>query len=637
MFSKFFINRPIFATVLALLIVVAGLVTLNILPVAQFPEITPPTVQVSAVYPGANAETVAQTVGIPIEQQVNGVDGMLYMSSNSSSSGAYSLTITFAVGTNIDMATVQVQNRVSIAQSSLPEPVVVQGVTVQKQSSNIVMFLTMTSQDSVYNSLYLTNYAKLNLVDQLTRVPGVGAVNVMGAGDYSMRIWLDPEAMRIRNISPQQVYQSIQSQNVEVSAGYIGQPIGQDNNNAFQYTLNVQGRLKSPEQFGNIIIRREQDGAMLRLKDIARIDLGSASYSVVSRLNGKPTAAIAIYQQPGSNSLDVSKGVKAKMEELAESFPSGVAYNVTLDTTDVIHASIDEVMVTFFETTLLVILVIFLFLQNWRAVIIPCITIPVSLIGTFAVMAVFGFSINTLTLFGLILAVAIVVDDAIVVVENASRLLETGQYSPREAVTKAMGEITGPIVGVVLVLLAVFIPTMMISGISGQLYKQFALTIAASTVLSGFNSLTLTPALCALFLEKSKPSNFFIYKGFNKAYDKTQGVYDKIVKWLLQRPGMALASYGALTVIALLLFMHWPSTFIPDEDDGYFIAVVQLPPAASLERTQAVGEKINGILDSYPEVKNYIGISGFSIMGGGEQSNSAPVISIYWMHSTVGN
>lgn len=623
MFSKFFINRPIFATVLALLIVVAGLVALNILPVAQFPEITPPTVQVSAVYPGANAETVAQTVGLPIEQQVNGVDGMLYMSSNSSSSGAYSLTITFAVGTDIDMATVQVQNRVSVAQSSLPEPVVVQGVTVQKQSSNIVMFLTMTSKDSVYNSLYLTNYAKLNLVDQLSRVPGVGAVNVMGAGDYSMRIWLDPEAMRIRNISPAQVYQSIQSQNMEVSAGYIGQPIGQDNKNAFQYTLNVQGRLTSPEQFGNIIIRREQDGAMLRLKDIARIDLGSASYSVVSRLKGMPTAAIAIYQQPGSNSLDVSKGVKAKMEELATSFPTGVAYNVTLDTTDVIHASIDEVMVTFFETTLLVVLVIFLFLQNWRAVIIPCITIPVSLIGTLAVMAAFGFSINTLTLFGLILAVAIVVDDAIVVVENASRLLETGQYSTREAVTKAMGEITGPIVGVVLVLLAVFIPTMMISGISGELYKQFALTIAASTVLSGFNSLTLTPALCALFLEKSKPSNFFIYKGFNKAYDKTQGVYDSTVKWLLQRPLISFVSFAILTVIAVILFMRWPSTFIPDEDDGYFIAVVQLPPAASLERTQAVGDKINAILDSYQEVENYIGITGFSVMGGGEQSNSA--------------
>ena len=621
MFSKFFINRPIFATVLALIIVVAGLVTLNILPVAQFPDITPPTVQVSAVYPGANAETVAQTVGIPIEQQVNGVDGMLYMSSTSSSSGAYSLTITFAVGTDIDMATVQVQNRVSVAQSSLPEPVVVQGVTVQKQSSNIVMFLTMTAQDSIYDGLYLTNYAKLNLVDQLTRVPGVGAVNVMGAGDYSMRIWLDPEAMRIRGISPAEVYQAIQAQNMEVSAGTVGQPIGKDNANAFQYTLSVKGRLSSPDEFGNIILRSESEGKMLRLKDVARIDLGSASYSVVSQLRGHPTAAIAIYQQPGSNSLDVSKGVKEKMKELAQNFPSGIEYNVTLDTTDVINDSIDEVLVTFLETTLLVVLVIFLFLQNWRAVIIPCITIPVSLIGTLAVMAALGFSINTLTLFGLILAVAIVVDDAIVVVENASRLLETGQYSPRDAVTKAMGEITGPIVGVVLVLLAVFIPTTLISGISGQLYKQFALTIAASTVLSGFNSLTLTPALCALFLEKSKPSNFFIYKGFNKVYDKTQGVYDRIVKWLLERPVAALVSYGAFTLIAIFLFVKWPSTFVPDEDDGYFIAVVQLPPAASLERTQAVGKQINAILDTYPEVKNYIGISGFSIMGG-EQSNA---------------
>ena len=620
MFSKFFINRPIFATVLALIIVVAGLVTLNILPVAQFPDITPPTVQVSAVYPGANAETVAQTVGIPIEQQVNGVDGMLYMSSTSSSSGAYSLTITFAVGTDVDMATVQVQNRVSVAQSSLPEPVVVQGVTVQKQSSNIVMFLTMSAKDSVYDGLYLTNYAKLNLVDQLTRVPGVGAVNVMGAGDYSMRVWLDPEAMRIRSISPAEIYQAIQSQNMEVSAGTVGQPIGKDNANAFQYSLTVKGRLSSPDEFGNIVLRSDTGGKMLRLKDVARIDLGSASYNVVSQLRGKPTAAIAIYQQPGSNSLDVSKGVKAKMQELAQTFPSGVEYNVTLDTTDVINESIDEVLVTFLETTLLVVLVIFLFLQNWRAVIIPCITIPVSLIGTLAVMAALGFSINTLTLFGLILAVAIVVDDAIVVVENSSRLLETGQYSPREAVTKAMGEITGPIVGVVLVLLAVFIPTTLISGISGQLYKQFALTIAASTVLSGFNSLTLTPALCALFLEKSKPSTFFIYKGFNKAYDKTQGAYDRIVKWLLERPGTELISYGIFTAIAILLFVKWPSTFVPDEDDGYFIAVVQFPPAASLERTQAVGKQINAILNTYPEVKDYIGISGFSIMGG-EESN----------------
>ena len=628
MFSKFFINRPIFATVLALLIVVAGLVTLGILPIAQYPEITPPTVQVSAVYPGANAQTVAQTVGIPIEQQVNGVDGMLYMSSNSSSSGAYSLTITFAVGTDIDMATVQVQNRVSVAQASLPTPVVVQGVTVQKQSSNIVMFLTMTSDNKEYDGLYLSNYATLNLADQLTRVPGVGAVNVMGAGDYSMRIWLDPAALRIRNLSASDVYQAIQAQNVEVSAGTVGQPLpatgtsGNSGSPAYQYTLTVKGRLPSPEEFGNIILRTETGGRVLRLRDVAHIDLGSASYNVVSRLNGQPTAAIAIYQQPGSNSLDVSKGVRAKMQELSQSFPQGIDYSVTLDTTDVIHASVDEVLVTFLETTLLVVLVIFLFLQNWRAVIIPCITIPVSLIGTLAVMALFGFSINTLTLFGLILAVAIVVDDAIVVVENSSRLLDTGQYSAQEAVIKAMGEITGPIVGVVLVLLAVFIPTMLISGISGQLYKQFALTIAASTVLSGINSLTLTPALCALILQPTKPAKSPLFRGFNFVYDKTQGVYDRTVGWLLRRPGAALLSYAVFTALAVILFIKWPSTFIPEEDDGYFLAVVQLPPASSLERTETVGREINEILNSYPEVKNYIGISGFSVMGGGEQSNS---------------
>lgn len=633
MFSKFFINRPIFATVLALLIVVAGLVTLGILPIAQYPEITPPTVRVSAVYPGANAETVAQTVGIPIEQQVNGVDGMLYMSSNSSSSGAYSLTITFAVGTDIDMATVEVQNRVSVAQASLPAPVVVQGVTVQKQSSNIVMFLTMTSDRKEYDGLYLSNYATLNLADQLTRVPGVGNVSVMGAGDYSMRIWLDPAALRIRNLSAADIYEAIQTQNVEVSAGTVGQPLPSTSSYtksakpeggtpAYQYTLTVKGRLSSPEEFGNIILRTESGGRVLRLRDVAHIDLGSASYSVVSRLNGQPTAAIAIYQQPGSNSLEVSKGVKAKMQELAQSFPQGIAYSVTLDTTDVIQASVDEVLVTFLETTLLVVLVIFLFLQNWRAVIIPCITIPVSLIGTLAVMALFGFSINTLTLFGLILAVAIVVDDAIVVVENSTRLLDTGQYDARQAVTQAMGEITGPIVGVVLVLLAVFVPTMLISGISGQLYKQFALTIAASTVLSGFNSLTLTPALCALILQPTRPARAPLFRGFNFVYNKTQGLYDKTVGILLRRPALALTTYAVLTALAVLLFMKWPSTFIPAEDDGYFLAVVQLPPASSLERTEAVGQEIDKILSSYPEVKNYIGISGFSVMGGGEQSNS---------------
>ncbi|WP_102409010.1 efflux RND transporter permease subunit [Parabacteroides bouchesdurhonensis] len=618
---KFFINRPIFATVLALIIIVAGLVTLNILPIAQYPEITPPTVQVSAVYPGADAETVAQTVGLPIEQQVNGVDGMLYMSSTSSSSGTYSLTITFDVGTNIDMATVMVQNRVSIAQSSLPEAVIVQGITTRKQSSNIVMLLTLGSKNPVYNGLYLSNYAQLNLTDELTRLPGVGSVSVMGAGDYSMRIWLDPNAMHIRNLTPEMVFQAISTQNTQVSAGYVGQPLA-NSNDPFQYTLTVRGRLTDTEEFGNIILRTDEGGKILRLKDVARIELGSSSYNVVSKLNGHESAAIAIYQLPGSNSLDVSKVVKAKMKQLATNLPEGVEYQVTLDTTDVIDASIHEVLITFMETTLLVVLVIFLFLQNFRAVIIPCITIPVSLIGTLAIMSALGFSINTLTLFGLILAIAIVVDDAIVVVENSTRLLDTGKYTTREAVTAAMREITGPIIGVVLVLLAVFVPTTFISGISGQLYKQFALTIAAATVLSGINSLTLTPALCALFLQPGKESKFFLFKGFNKLFNKTQNLYDNIVGHLLKNQAVALLVYAAITVIAILMFMRWPTSFIPEEDDGYFLVVSQLPPAASLNRTEAVARKVDKILSQYPEIKSYVSVSGFSIMGGGEQPNA---------------
>ena len=627
MFSKFFIERPIFATVIALLIVVAGLVTLNKLPVAQYPEITPPTVQVNAVYPGANAETVAQTVGIPIEQQVNGVEGMMYMSSTSSASGMYALTVTFEVGTDIDMATVMVQNRVSVAMNSLPEAVKQQGVTVQKKSSNIVMMLTLLG-DSIYDGLYLANYANLNLVDQLTRVPGVGAVNVMGAGDYSMRIWLDPEAMRIRNLSAQQVFSAIQSQNMEVSAGNVGQPFGRTGSNAFQYTLNVKGRLATPDEFGEIILRVEDGGRILRLKDVARIELGSKKYNVVSRLEGQPTAGIAVYQLPGSNSLDVAKGVKARMAELAEAFPQGIRYQVTLDTTEVVHDSINEVMKTFVEATILVVLVMFFFLQSWRAVLIPCITIPVSLIGTLAVMSLLGFSINTLTLFGLILAIAIVVDDAIVVVENVTRLIDEAEakgekVNMRQITEKAMGEITGPIVGVVLVLLAVFIPTTLISGISGQLYKQFALTIAASTVLSGLNSLTLSPALCAILLKPTPKRKSKLFLAFDRFNDWMQRTYNRSVKWLLAKPVVAISSFVVLSAIALLLFVKWPSTFMPEEDDGYFIVSVQLPAASSLERTEAVGKQIDGILKQYPEIKTFLGVNGFSVMGGGELPNAA--------------
>ncbi|MBR2300618.1 MAG: multidrug efflux RND transporter permease subunit [Bacteroidaceae bacterium] len=626
---KFFIRRPIFATVLSLLLLISGIVCLFVLPIDQYPAITPPTVQVNAVYPGANAETIAQTVGIPIEQQVNGVDNMLYMSSTSSSSGTYQLTVTFEVGTDIDMATVLVQNRVNIALNSLPSEVTQQGVTVQKQSSNIVLFITLAG-DSLYNQLYLSNYAQLQIVDQLTRTKGVGTVNIMGAGKYSMRIWLDPEAMRIRGISPAQVYDAVSKQNLAVSAGYVGQTLSNNADNAFQYTLNIEGRLQDAEEFANIVIKN--DGVdMLRLRDIARIEVGSESYSSSSRLKGRPCAALAVYQSPGSSSLAVAKAVKAKMEELAKELPPAVEYSVTLDTTDVVRSSIREVLYTFLEATVLVILVIFLFLQSWRATIIPCLTIPISLIGTLAIMELLGFSINTLTLFGLILAIAIVVDDAIVVVENVSRIMDEENLSPRAATEKAMDEITSPIIGVVLVMMAVFIPTTMISGISGQLYKQFALTIAASTLLSGINSLTLTPALCAIMLRPT-PKNRDkkrLFSLFNKSYSLLQRLFDNCCSYLLRRSGITALLFIIMVVVALFLFYKWPTTFIPEEDDGYAIISVQLPPAASLSRTEAVTRRVEKILDSYPEIKTNICINGFSIMNNGEQSNAATFFVVF--------
>ena len=627
-FPKFFIERPIFATVLSLLLLIGGGICLFVLPIDQYPSITPPTVQVTANYPGANAETIAQTVGIPIEQQVNGVDNMIYMSSTSSSAGTYQLTVTFEVGTDIDMATVLVQNRVNVAMNSLPSEVTQLGVTVQKQSSNIVLFLTLTG-DSIYDQLYLSNYAKLQITDQLTRTPGVGAVNIMGAGDYSMRVWLDPETMRIRGVTPSEVYTAITQQNMAVSAGYVGQAYGKGADNDFQYTLNVQGRLSSKEEFGNIVIKN--DGiTMLRLKEIATIELGSETYSASSRLNGRPSAALAVYQLPGSNSLDVSKAVRAKMEELAQNFPAGVQYQTTLDTTEVVRSSIEEVLYTLLETTLLVILVIFLFLQNWRATLIPCLTIPVSLIGTLAVMELLGFSINTLTLFGLILAIAIVVDDAIVVVENVTRILDGERLPPKEATEKAMSEITSPIVGVVLVMMAVFIPTTMISGITGQLYKQFALTIAASTLLSGMVSLTLTPALCAILLRPTdkERKKGVLFRFFDRIYDYMQLAFDHSAAYLLRKPLIAATTFIAMCVAAILMFIKWPSTFIPDEDEGYMIIAAQLPPASSLTRSEEVAMKINEILLSYPEVKSNISISGFSIMNNGEQSNAVSVFVV---------
>ena len=627
MISKFFINRPIFATVIAILMIIIGGLTIFTLPVAQFPDITPPTVQVSAVYPGASAETVAKTVGVPIEAQVNGVEGMMYMSSTSSSDGSYKLTITFEVGTDIDMATVMVQNRVAVAQGSLPEAVIQQGITTQKQSTNIVLFLSLEGDSTNrYNSLYLSNYANLNIVDALSRINGVGGVNVFGAGNYSMRIWLNPETMRIRGVTPSEVYQAIQSQNMEVSAGSVGAP-PTNTNEAFQFTVTSQGRLVTTEQFGNIIIKANSNGSILRLKDIAKIDLGSVDYNTVSNVSGRESALIAIYQLPGANALDVAKNVQKELDNLQQYFPQGVKYKVILDTTKFVNASIDEVLKTLLETSLIVMLVMLLFLQNWRAVLIPMITIPVSLIATFAVMKLLGFTINTLTLFGLVLAIAIVVDDAIVVVEDCMRLLDSGKYTRKEAAIKAMEELQGPVIGVVLVLLAVFIPTAFIGGITGQLYKQFALTIAISTAFSGINALTLSPALCALWLKKSN-SKFFIYKWFDKIFDKFRDSYHKTIGKMLKRPVTVLSVFIILALLGFWGLTRWPSSYIPSEDMGYFMTSVQLPSGASLERTQKVVNDVEKQILQIPEVEEVIAISGFSFMGGGATSNSGSLFVI---------
>lgn len=631
MFSKFFIDRPIFAIVIAVAMVLAGVLTYNELPVAQYPDITPPTVMVTATYPGANAKTVAETVGVPIEQQVNGVEGLLYMSSTSGSDGSYRLTLTFEEGVDPDMATVKVQNRISEAEATLPAPVKQQGVSVMSESSDRILFISLDSDDpSRYDALFLTNYATLHLTDELARVNGVGGVTAFGAGNYSMRVWLKPDVMRERGLTPADVEAAIRSQNIEVSAGSVGnRPSPSDQ--PFTYTLTAQGRLVSADQFGDIVLRSDGDG-ILRLRDVAEVDLGSTSYTQISRVNGQQTALIGISQLPGANALDVAKHCEEKLKELAAYFPPGVSYTVMLDTTEFVTASIDELLMTFLETTLLVMIVILLFLQNWRAVIIPMLTIPVSLIATLAVMKFMGFSLNTLTLFGLVLAIAIVVDDAIVVVEGCARLLDQGKLNPRQAAEKAMKELQGPVVGEVLVLLAVFIPTALVSGITGQLYKQFALTIAVSTAFSGFNALTFTPAMCALFLKPTRPPRFFLYKWWNRGYGAALEAYMSVVGRFLRRPWVAIGLFLVLTGTAFWGFVKWPTSYVPQEDMGYFISSIQLPTGASLDRTDKVVSEYAQQLRRVPGVKDVMTVSGFSFMGGGAGTNlgSAFVILEPW-------
>ena len=622
MLSRFFINRPIFATVLSILIVVAGVITLRSLPVEQYPTITPPTVVVEAQYPGANATTIAQMVATPIEQQVNGVEGMLYMSSTSSSAGVYRLTVTFEVGTDLDMATVLVQNRVNMTLSSLPQEVTKIGVTTTKESTNVVMFLTLTSDNPSYDALYLSNYAELNLVNELSRVKGVGSVGEFGAGNYSMRLWLNPDLLTIRGISPQEIISAIESQNIQVAPGAVGAP-PLASPVAFQYTLETQGLLVSEEEFGNIIVKTLSDGRYLRLKDVATIELGSQTYSTNALLKGQAVAAIAIYQLPGANALDVAQRIKARVNTLSSYLPEGVHLNITLDTTEFIHASVKEIYKTLGTAFLLVLIVILIFLQNWRAMLIPLIAIPVSLVGTFTFMGLMDFSINTLTLFGLVLAIGLVVDDAIIIVENSYRLIETGKYADmKSAVTQAMKEVSGAIVGIILVLLAVFIPTAFIGGITGMLYKQFALTIAAATVISGFNALTLSPALCALFLKPAKPSKFFLFKGFNKFFEKTTNGYTWVVQGFIRKSALAILAFLVLAILAFIGFLRLPTTFVPNEDQGYFVVSMQLPDGSSLSRTESASAKAGEILKQIDGVKTYIAINGFSMMDNAQNSNS---------------
>lgn len=622
MFSRFFIQRPIFATVLAILMILAGLITVKSLPVAQYPDITPPTIFVGANYPGADAQTVAETVGVPIEEQVNGVEGMMYMSSTSGNDGSYMLEITFENGTDLDMAAVKVQNRVSQAEPVLPSAVKQQGVNVESRSSNIILFLALQSDvPGRYDGLYLTNYAQLSVVDELSRIDGVGSVNAFGSGEYSMRVWLDPEKMRVRGITPTDVTAAISSQNIEVSAGSVGAPPA-DNGTQFEFTLTSAGRLKDADEFGNIVVRTAEGGGILRLKDIARVDMGSQTYSMLSNVSGKDAGLIGVYQLPGANAMKVASAVKDRMAELKEYFPEGVDYKIILDTTDFVSASIDEVLVTFIETTLIVMLVILLFLQNWRAVVIPMITIPVSLIATFAVMKIMGFTLNTLTLFGLVLAIAIVVDDAIVVVEDVTRILNKGGCTPTQAAEKAMDELTGPVVGEVLVLLSVFIPTAFISGITGELYKQFALTIAVSTAFSGFNALTFTPAMCALFLrpQSGKPK-FFIYRWFDSGFEKVRNAYNGTVGHMLRKPVLSLLIFVVLCGLAFWGFLRWPTSYVPQEDMGYFMTSIQLPTGASIERTDSIMKEVEGKVLSLPQVKDVISVTGNSFLGGGAASN----------------
>ncbi|MFN4341715.1 MAG: efflux RND transporter permease subunit [Azonexus sp.] len=618
--AKFFINRPIFASVISIIIIIAGLVASQVLPIAQYPQIAPPTVLITATYPGASAETLAKTVAAPIEEQLNGVENMLYFTSSASANGAVTITATFEVGTNVDMAAVNVNNRVKAAEPRLPEAVRRNGVIVQKRSNDILQVVALKSEGGQYNTLFLSNYASLNIVDELKRLKGVGDVTIFGAQDYSMRIWLKPDRMAQLGLTTSEVAAAITAQNAQNAAGKIGQEPA-PNDQQLVYTVTAKGRLLSEEEFGNIVIRSSGPGGLLRLKDVARIELGAYSYDQRVTLDGQPTIAMGVFLQTGANALEVADLVKAKMVELKAKFPEAMDYVIPFDTTRFVSASINEVIKTLIEAMVLVLAVVFIFLQSWRATLIPMVAVPISLIGTFAGLWLFGFSINTLTLFAMVLAIGIVVDDAIVVLENVERLMAEEKLPPKAAAIKAMHQVTGALIAIVLVLCAVFVPVAFLGGIAGQLYKQFAVTVAVAVVLSGVVALTLTPALCALLL-KAQHSENKLFAPFNRLFERLTHNYTRAVGFTL-RHGIVGALVFALIVGATTLFFRIiPGSFVPAEDQGYLISALMLPDGATLKRTEKTGEGMRQLIAKDEAVKHTFIVSGFDLIGGGNKPNA---------------
>ncbi|RQW28043.1 multidrug efflux RND transporter permease subunit [Rhodobacteraceae bacterium CH30] len=621
MFSAFFIRRPIFATVISLIIMLAGLAAISALPVEQYPDIVPPVVQVQATYPGASAQVIADTVASPLEQSINGVENMIYLQSSSSSNGVLSLNVSFKIGTDPDQATIDVNNRVQSALTQLPQEVRRQGVTVTKQSTAMLQIISLVSPDKRYDTLFISNYATLNIVDELKRIPGVGSVVNFASQDYAMRVWLKPDQLAKLKLTPSDISTAINQQNAQYAAGKVGaEPMVKPTE--FTYTVTTQGRLTDVTEFENIIVRSNPDGSNLRLKDVARVELGALNYDFKGTYNGLPTVPVGIYLSPGANQLAVADAVNATMAKLSQSFPGGLEYSIPYDTTDFVRVSIEEVYKTFAEAMVLVFLVVYLFLQNWRATLIPCLAVPVSIIGTFAGMYALGFSINTLTLFGMVLAIGIVVDDAIVVLENVERIMSTEKLGPRQAAIKAMEEVAGPVVAIVLVLVSVFLPVAFLGGIAGQMYKQFAITIAVSVTISGIVALTLTPALCAILLKEGhqKPNRFFT--AFNNLFDKITHHYASGVRFLLKRSFVAFVMFGGMIAITAGLFNMVPGSLAPEEDQGYVIGAVILPDGASLSRTAATMDKLGEDLQKNPAVKVVMNFAGFDILSGGNKTNS---------------